>query len=215
MKSMGIAVLLAGLLGLPLLAVLGWPPAARAQQAPLKSSRSSRSGVEGLVRGAQWTHRGQAYAVVPEVRAVLGGRQGEEPAAAFARAGVTGGPVLEQKGGFLLYKQAAAPRPSNASAPAALLATQADPRPVVLNLRTQKLAVVAGAIRAELNDVTAGPAVATDLGIALGREFPNRRVAFYTAPAGTDLLTLLARMRAHPRVAAADLELIEYVRTPR
>jgi hypothetical protein len=192
----------------------GQTPAGPRDASP--AQRAPQPGVEGLERGAQWTNQGQAYAVVPQVRAVMGRGQGEEPSAALARLGVTGGQVMERKGGYIVYKQAAPPRPAGGAAtPAPLVAAKGDPRPVALNLRTNRLAVVLNTVRVELADATAAQALAADLGITLGRQMPSRPVAYYTAPAGADLVLLLNRMRADPRVAAADLELIEFARALR
>ncbi len=202
------------LLGAVLLALSGASAPAFAQQQRPTPGRPAPN-VQGLARGQQWTNRGQVYAVLPEVHAVLGGRS-EPDSAAFARAGVKGGPVIERKSGFLIYKQAPATRAAGAPAAAGLAATAGqDPRPVAMNLGTQRLAVVVGALRAELKEAGTAEAVATSLGIQLGREFPSHRVAFFAAPAGADLLDVLGKLRVDPRVAAADLELIEHTRMPR
>jgi hypothetical protein len=205
-----LVALLAGLLP-------GAAPAQGNDPAP-KATRGSRLPVDSLKRGAQWENHGTAYAVVPEVRAVLAAGQEEAPEAALARQGIAGGTVLERKGGFVLYKAAPGARPLAGSSATALVAGQADPRPVVLNLRTRKLAVVLNSVRAELKDAgsngtAAAEALAADLGITLGKQFPNRPVVYFAVPAGMDLIALVGKLRGDPRVAKADLELIEYVRT--
>jgi len=187
-----------------------------AQQPPEKTrTRDPQTGAAPLKHGAQWTNHGTAYAVVPEVRAVMTTSKDEPAPAALERAGSPGATVMERKGGFLLFKpKVAPPRPAGGLPAPPLVASKTDPRPVVLNLRTQKLAVVLSTIRAELKDATDAEAIATDMGVTLAQRFPNRPVVFYSVPAGMDLLGLVNRMRADPRVAAADLELIEYTRTP-
>ncbi|HEX7927554.1 MAG TPA: hypothetical protein VF678_08185 [bacterium] len=207
-SALAIAAALSGLLGLPGAA------AAQGSETPHKPAARPSPHADTLRKGAQWDNTGTAYAVVPEVRAVTSASKDETPTAAMARHGVTGGSLVEQKGGFVLYKESAAPRPlSGSGTPTPLLAAKADPRPVVMNMRTKQLAVVLNSIRVELQDITAADTLATEMGITLGRQFPNRPIVYYAVPAGMDLINLVTRLRSDARVAKADIELVEFVRT--
>src|SRR5690242_9060205 len=126
-----------------------------AETAPKPAATRPSPHADSLRKGAQWENTGTAYAVVPEVRAVMTTTKDETPAAAMARHGVTGGTLVDRKGGYVLYKESSAPRPlSGSGTPTPLLAAKADPRPVVMNMRTKQLAVVLNSIRVELQDIT-------------------------------------------------------------
>src|SRR5262245_3357457 len=152
------------LLSLALAALAVIPAGARAESSESASKTSGRPSphADSLRKGIQWENHGVAYAVLPEVRAAMSANKDETPAATLARHGVTGGTVVDRKGGFVLYREAAAPKPlAGSGSPTPLLATKADPRPVALNMRTKQLAVVLNSIRVELRNPASADTLAT------------------------------------------------------
>jgi hypothetical protein len=183
-------------------------PGLRAQEEGRKSGRRNYSAMAtgAVVRSSA----GGTYAVMVGARAVVGARRDEDSARVLSKAGVDAREVLERKERFVIYREAAVP-PQGAGG--AVLRISGGTHPVLLNKETGNLAVVTGNLRVKLAGAEAS-VLASSHGLTLAQEFPHLGTAFYTAPEGADLLSVLSALRADPRVAQADLELFEHIRVP-
>jgi hypothetical protein len=165
-----------------------------------------------LATGPQVTVREETYAVLTGVRAVAA-RQAEAPAQALARVGLAGSQSVGRKGGFVLYRDAG-PAAQRATPALAALPAAGASHPVLLNKRTGQVAVVLGSVGVKLKSMADADAVAAAHGLTLTHRFDHLSTAFYSAAAGQDLLAALAALRADPRVAQADLDLLEHMLVP-
>jgi len=160
-----------------------------------------------LSQGQTLTSGGQTYVLLPQVRA-LPADPGGEPA---------GLDVVERKGRFVVYReprgamQLAQPMLAQDTRGGATVVTHA----VVLNRRTGRAGVVLGTIAVKLPDLGQAAALAAAHGLTLSSQFDHLGLAFFTAAPGQDIAAATAALRADARVASADPEILETVRTPK
>jgi hypothetical protein len=171
---------------------------------------ASRPDVTGLARGAQVTVHGRAYVLLPEVRAVRGRRTGESATQALARLNLAGRTMVEEKGPFVLYREAVVAEGATLPTPAA----NSPSLPVLLNATLGSLAIVSGAVRVQLRDPAETAAIASAHQLNVTHRLDHLRVAYFRPAAGRDLLALLESLRADAQVQAADLELLEFIAEP-
>ncbi|MFI5399858.1 MAG: hypothetical protein ACHQZQ_02240 [SAR324 cluster bacterium] len=200
--------------GIMLLAVLGLVASARAQSISdlfrkdgAASPPPSKPDYASMAQGDSFTSsHGVTFVVLPELRAVE-----RPPAGALTQQ------VVERKGAFQIYRQAALGSQSKRLAVATesmgeqSLTTYA----VVLNRRTGGLGIVLGRIVVTLADIAQSDAVAAAYGLTVATRYDENKIVIYGTAPGQDLGALTDALRADARVLSADPEILEYLRTPK
>ena len=162
-----------------------------------------------LARGPEVLIEGQTYVLLTEARAVRAQHSGEASAQALTRLKLPGRSVLERKGIFVIYQDAAPGRVPSGPA------TSPESLPVLINKQTGAMAIAVGTIRVKLHSLGDANNIARDHGLTVSNQFPHLKTAFFEAATGTDLAALSQALASDPRVDNAGLELIERVLSPR
>ncbi|HEY7726652.1 MAG TPA: hypothetical protein VH880_15065 [Anaeromyxobacteraceae bacterium] len=204
MRSRAKAAAAAGAFASLLAAAL--PGAGGAQGALAVEQR--RALVRSLPRGSAFRTNGQPYGFLAGLRAVARA-PGEPSGEALARAGAAAAELVEEKGGFAVFRESAA-----AASEATRAAGRAPTYPVAVNERTGDLGVVPGTLVVRLRDPPAAGELARDHGLSLDFHAAHLGTAFYRAPAGASLPAAAARLAADPRVRSAEIEVKEHFAGP-
>jgi hypothetical protein len=196
---------------LALLGLLLPPAACLAQEkgAVTTAALERRALVESLPKGSAFRSGGQEYQIVGGVRAVAKGPEAEERQALEA-VGAAAADLLEAKGGFLVYREAAGAAPVAARAAAGPGSTL----PVAVNRRTGGLGIVLGSLTVRLRDPAVAEAVAREHGLRLTFSAPHLSTAFYQVPQGQDIQAAAAELARDGRVTTAEIEVKEHFAVP-
>lgn len=154
--------------------------------------------IQSLQRGKAIVIGNEHYRHLPEVLAV-------------ERAGgaVPGGPIIETKGGLVLYRAA------TTSAALVQRAGGAPIYPTVLNTRTGALGVLTGTLIVKPRNMSDADAIASSYKLTKSKVYPQLQTVFYKAGAGVDIADVSAALQADPRVETAYPEIIERIRVPK
>jgi len=189
-----------------LVAFLALPASSQAADEPAAAALAARAAVlQTVARGATVTSNQQQYQVLAGARAVESQQQ-EQPQDAITRAG--GGKLIETKGAFVVF--AAGQR----HAPVVASTNNATTYPTVINTRTGVVGVLPGTLKVKPKNMANAQAIAADHGLVLVRAFAHLQTAFYRVNVGQDVVAAAAALAADPRVASAEVEVIEHVRIP-
>lgn len=165
--------------------------------------------VATLARAETFTSQNEQYSRLPEVRALARASQNEPPAKALTRAGASAGSLIETKGHFVLYRAGAQKTAQLETANGETL------YPAALNTGTGGIGILPGTLIVQPKNITQAETLAADHGLELMRAYPHLKTTFYRVKPGQDLLAAAASLRADARVANAEVEVVEYVRTPK
>jgi len=168
-----------------------------------------RALVESLPKGTAFRSGGQEYQIVGGVRAVARAPEAGERQA-LAAVGAAPADLIEAKGSFLVYREAASAAPVAARTAAGGGSTL----PVAVNRRTGGLGVVLGSLTVRLRDPAAAEAVAREHGLRLTFSAPHLSTAFYQVPEGKDIQAAAAELAGDGRVTAAEIEVKEHFAVP-
>jgi len=187
--------LLIALITLPALAQAAGKSAAVANKATVMQNSKNSTSI---------TSNQQQYQLLTDVRAAekLGG---EQPQQTVARA--SGGKLVETKGSFVIFT--AAPQ-TKASVNSSFGTTS---YPTVMNLHTQGIGILPGTLSVKLKNMSNATAVANDHGLGVVRVFAHLQAVFYRVKPGQDVVVAAASLSSDPRVASAEVEVIENVAT--
>ncbi len=196
------------LLAVTMLPAVAQPP--RLPGAPQTATAPNRAAlVASLARAETFTSGGQQYSRLPEVRALARASRKEPPAQALARVGASEGNFIEAKGHFVLYR---------AGALATARLETADSQtlyPTALNTRTRVIGILPGTLIVQPKRLSQAETLAADHGLELVRAYPHLKTAFYRVKPGQDILAAAASLKADARVASAEVEVVEHIRTPK
>lgn len=162
--------------------------------------------LQTLKRGATVTvtSNSQQYQILPGVRAAESLAQ-EQPQQTLTRMG--GGRMIETKGSFVVFT--AAPQ-----SPTSVTTVNGTSYPTAFNPRTGGIGILPGTLTVKLKNMDNAAAVATDHGLEVVRVFAHLQTAFYRVKSGQDVVAAAALLTADPRVASAEVEVIEHIKTP-
>lgn len=168
-----------------------------------------------LNRGATVTSNNQEYQILPDVRAAESLSQ-EQPQQTLTRHG--GSKLIETKGAFVVFTAAPQSAANVKAAPQSAASIKsvngATSYPTVLNPRTGGIGILPGTLTVKLKNMDSAVAVATDHGLEVVRVFAHLQTAFYRVKPGQDVAAAAASLTADPRVASAEVEVIEHVAVP-
>jgi hypothetical protein len=203
MTSHSMAFLVASLLVAPVSAEAAGKGEAKAAAAQREAL------VDSLPRGKSFRSDGRAYRFVGGVRALRRPAQASTPDT-LAKASVTSGDLLEDKGHFLVVRQPQAA----ASALGASVSGELESLPVAVNTRTKALGVVLGTLIVKLKPGADAAALAEDFGLKLESAAPHLSMAFFRVSAGTDIRAAALRLGHDARVKSAEIEVKEHFDVP-
>jgi len=199
-------------MALALLGTLLLPAAgvAQAKGAVGEAALERRNLTESVLKGPTFQSGGQEYQLLGGIRAVA------RPPGAGERqtlelVGATPADLLEAKGSYLVYFQAAGATP----VPAQMAAGPSSTLPVALNRRTGGLGVVLGSLVVRLRDSGAAQAIAQEHGLRLLFSAPHLSMAFYRVPREQDIQAAAAELARDRRVTSAEVEVKEQFAVPR
>jgi len=189
-----------------LMAFVALPSLARPVDSAANAPLAERATLlKTLNRGSSITSNNQQYQILPGVRAAESLAR-EQPQQTLTRVG--GGKLIETKGSFVVFTAA---QQSVASVTSINGATS---YPTVLNTRTNGIGILPGTLSVKLKNMTSAAAVATDHGLEVVRIFAHLQTAFYRVKSGQDVVAAAAALTADPRVASAEVEVIEHIAVP-
>lgn len=165
--------------------------------------------VESLPKGQAFQSGGQEYQLLGGVRAVARPPEAGEKQV-LETVGAAPADVLEAKGGFLVYLEAAGAAPVAARRTTPLASTL----PVAVNKRTGGLGIVLGSLTVRLRDPATAEALARAHGLRLTFSAPHLSTAFYEVPQGQDIQAAAAELARDGRVASAEVEVKEHFAVP-
>jgi len=196
---------------LALLGLLLPPAAALAQEKGVATTAAleRQALLQSLPKGSPFRSGGQEYQIVGGVRAVARAPEAGERQA-LAAVGVVPADLLETKGSFLVYREAASAAPVAARTAAGLGSTL----PVAVNRRTGGFGVVLGSLTVQLRDPAAAEALAREHGLRLTFSAPHLSTAFYQVPEGQDIQAAAAELARDARVTSAEIEVKEHFAVP-
>lgn len=201
-----LSALLIACLSLPTLAQSADRSAIVADRATVSAAATQRAAtIQMLGRGATVTSNNQSYQVLPGARAAQSQPQDTQQQA-VARVG--GNQLIESKGNFVVYSAA---QQGTASV------TQVNgvtTYPTVLNTRTGGIGILPGTLNVKLKNMATAAAVGADHGLELVREFAHLQTVFYRVKPAQDVVAAAASLAADPRVASAEVEVIEHMNVP-
>jgi hypothetical protein len=180
-----------------------------------KQSAVNITANSGFQKGASFQSDRETYVFLPELYSVAKKKQ------ATTRTNTLGKPNLIQeekasdlvgeKGRFSIYKS------GNEAGPSSVTVRTRQSRtlfPVVLNLRTNNLAIVTGTIKVELEDIDQAESIAADLGLIVRRKFGHLRTVYFSVAEGQDILSKNDTLKGDTRVKKAVIEVLENIMIP-
>lgn len=196
------------------LALLGLllPPAAALAQGKGMATTAAlerQALLQSLPKGGTFRSGGQEYQILGGVRAVARAPEASEQQA-LAAVGAAPADLLEAKGSFLVYREAASAAPVAARTAAGGSATL----PVAVNRRTGGFGVVLGSLTVRLRDPATASAVAQEHGLRLTFSAPHLSTGFYQVPEGRDIQAAAAGLAGDGRVTTAEIEVKEHFAVP-
>lgn len=180
-------------------------PAQATDRTVATASNPRASILNTQVRGAVVISNQQEYQVLPGVRAVQSRKQ-EKPQQTLERVG--GRKLIETKGAFVVFTSAQKGVNSLARV------NGATSFPTVLNVRTGGIGIIPGTVSVKLKNTEGAAAIAAEHGLVLVREFAHLQAAFYRVNPGQDVVATVAALVADPRVASAEMEVVEHLNAP-
>lgn len=169
--------------------------------APVFRNPARAARLAALPRGAALESTAGPRTHLPTLRALVLG-PGERVDDALAAVGRSRSAVVEQRGPWLVYREADAEKPR--------VVRRGGRRTLpVLAAPDGRLGVAPGTLRVELGSGVPAGAVAARAGLSVHREFPDRGVAFLDVPDGAELGDAAARVRAVPGVGSAEVEVLD------
>lgn len=194
--------LLIAFLALPTMTQAATPPA---NQRANSAAAQRATILQTQTRGVAVTSNNEQYQVLPGVRASQS-QSKEKPQQTLARVG--GNKLVETKGAFVVYTAAQ-------QGVASLAQTNgATTYPTVINSRTGGVGILPGTVSVKLKSMANAAAVGADHGLELVREFAHLQAAFYRVKPGQDVVAAAASLAADPRVASAEVDVIEHMNVP-
>ena len=182
-------------------------PALAEAQENSPASGGKATPTSSLPKGPAFRSRGERYQVLGAVRAVSR-KPNESDAGALARVSAAQGDRLDEKGGYVIYRDAAAsPIAMNEAGDGA---TQA----VAVNAGTGALAVLTGNLNVRLAPGADPAAVARDHNLVLVAAAPRILAAFFRPASVQDLVQVAARLSSDARVTSAEVDVVEHVAEP-
>jgi hypothetical protein len=195
---------------LALLGTLLAPAAGLAQGKGALAEAALERRTESVLKGPTFRSGGQDYQVLGGVRAVARPR-GAGERQTLELVGAAPADLLEAKGSYLVYFQAAGAAPVAAQVAAGPSSTL----PVARNKRTGGLGVVLGSLVVRLRDPAAAEALGKEHGLRLLFSAPHLSLAFYRVPQGQDIQAAAAELVRDRRVVSAEVEVKEHFAAPR
>ena len=162
-----------------------------------------------LRRGKEFEVNRVTYRHLPEVSAVERTTQSEAPSAALARAGASGGEVIETRGKLVFYRSAQTRQPY------AERVGESNVYPAVLNTHSGKIGVLTGVLVIKPNTMADAQNIAASHGLEIVKAYPKLRTVLLRVPRKADILAAAAALAKDARVESAYPEIIEQLRTPR
>ena len=197
---MRILVLLIACVALPTLAQAADP----AETTALNANRAALLQKLGPV-GSTITSNNQQYQVLPGVRATIS-LPNEQPEQALTRMG--GNKLIETKGSLVVFSTA------QQSVPSLTSVNGETSYPTALNPRTGEIGFMPGTLKVRLKDMANAAAVAADHQLDVVYVFAHLQVAFFRVRPGQDVVTAATDLSADPRVASAEVEVVEHLNVP-
>lgn len=190
-----------------LIAFIALPTRVQAADRPATAAVAERAALlQTLNRGATVNSNNQQYQILPGVRAVESLSQ-EQPQQTLTRMG--GSKLIETKGSFVVFTVAQKSTTSVRSV------NGTTSYPTALNSRTGRIGILPGTLSVKLKNMDNAATVSADHGLEVVRVFVHLQTAFYRVKPGQDVVAAAASLTADPRVASAEVEVIEHIAVAR
>ena len=157
----------------------------------------------------------ESFEVVVGLRAVA--RGSATPEARLGALGLPASDLVEEKGPFVIFQQAATGATTRARIAAASTVTAIDRTaiyPVVLNPRSGGLGILPGVVIARLRDTADAASLAEANGLRIDHVAEMTRYGFFRVPEGGDPIAAAAALAKDPRVVTAYPEVREHFVVP-